>query len=84
MELALAYSLGEKAVLPVEAVGSPAAEEIPEVGDAEVVLEVTEILSMAAAPMTNNVMSRPVVRHTPIKLRSTPKNPDDCRLASES
>lgn len=82
--LTLAYSLGAKAVLPVVELGMPAAEEMPEVEVEEVVLEVTETLSNAAAPTTNSVMSKPVVRHTPMKFRRAAKKPVDCLLPSPS
>ena len=63
----------------------PAAEEMPELAvEEEVDVELTEILSSAAAPTRKSVMSTPVVRQTPRKLRRAPRNPDDPLLASPS
>lgn len=82
--LTFAYSLGAKAVLPVVELGMPAAEEMPEVEVEEVVLEVTETLSNAAAPTTKSVMSKPVVRQTPMKFRRAARKPVDCLRPSPS
>ena len=76
--LTFAYSLGAKAVLPDVELG------MPELEVEEEVLAVTEGLSSAAAPTTNSVMSRPVVRQTPMKFRRAARKPVDCLLPSPS